>query len=205
MLTSLMKIAGSIVLSDPAYQPYDDDNGNNVVLAFLDIEDNDTLKGLFFDDSQPNNKAVRPISQDMAEGAQVFRFDIELDKAEVNALDTTPISVTPTQLGLEAGKSFVYAGEFTFFETFDDGTPFTAGANRLRVTPDTGNPLLQYDGVQLDNAGTYREFFPSVVQNIIYDNEGLVIDATGPIGGGGANATVKIAIFYRIVNFDLFA
>jgi hypothetical protein len=42
--------------------PYDDTNANTTSYMFLDINDNYTLKGIFFDDTQPENKIIKGLS-----------------------------------------------------------------------------------------------------------------------------------------------
>lgn len=193
MLVPIQRLKEAEALS--TLKPYDEDDQNTTSWMFLDIDDNDTLKGLFYDSGDPSLKVVRPLSLGGSSSSVIYKHKVVMDKSVVNDLHNTSIVVTPNDLGLSAGQ---YAPIFSpNFEIIvdTDGINFNAGANRIEL--DTGGgttPKVILSG----NIDTDQETnFPQQITENLIPDPSYTISATGQITGGGVNSSITLNIYYR--------
>ncbi len=90
MLTTIQRLTAAEALAN--LDPYDNENRNATSYIFLDIEDNDTLKGIFFDDTQPNDKVVRVLGARIT--GEATRYTALLTQVGANAPVATVLENT---------------------------------------------------------------------------------------------------------------
>lgn len=159
------------------------------------------------DEDNPNdrlytvNETVAEI-QGLTPNSPVTRsITVVLDKTDVNNLHTTPVSITPAQLGLSAGFGFNVDKEATLIVVDPNGTPFVAGfANTIDIKNSLGSNLCQISQGIIDETTktTYNGGTAQKDEQII-DNTGITIDAGSAITGGVAESTITITLFYRVI------
>ena len=181
--------------------PYSDSDTNTNIHVFLDVDDGDTLKGIFFNSLEPTEKEVRPLSGG-SDSSIVYKYEFVLDKADVNGLNATPITCTRAQLGLTGRQCPAIVQGNTQIDVACDGVPFVIGGDRLRLLNTNGDAIVAITGTQIESATILSAVVPSVnPDTLVLDliNPALSLDATGAITNGGANSTIKVTVYYRKV------
>ncbi len=131
MLVAIQAMTGADALAK--LTPYDDVDANSTAHLFLDIEDNYTLKGIFFDGAAPNDKKIVSISTN--------RVTKKTYKALLNQAGGAAPVATVLENSLSADIVWnrtgagVYAG--TLFGEFTAGLTFVMVGQSYNLKSDT--------------------------------------------------------------------
>ncbi len=179
--------------------PYSDDNENTTSHMFLDIDDDNTLKGIFFDDSVGGDKVIRALSQDLG-GTKLFSVEKILTRAEILDLHNTTINITALEMGLIAGQGALVFNQLTTWIVDPDGTAFAIDVAKLIIIDSpAGEPVANIPEAVIESATLETFQSPTTGIETLADQTEYDIDASGAITLGGANATITVTLFYRKV------
>lgn len=128
-------------------EPYKEDNRNSTAYMFLDIDDGYKLKGIFFDDSEPNEKIVKCLSCDGTGGVigkewlgQINQVGILSPTASIQG-NTTGANLIFTRIGVGS-----YNIESDVPGLFSVGKTNIQYQNNQNVT-DLGGNLVGFGGI----------------------------------------------------------
>lgn len=172
---------------------------NSAVFEFIDSSNGDTLSGLFFDEFAVNNKIVKALGGTF--GGAEFSIIKTLSKAQVNALDVTPVLITAEDLGLVAGEGALVDGAKVRWVIEPDGLPFILAALKLISVKNANNDLIGslLEG-QVTTAAKLTLKFPHSSSREVLENQTIyTITVDDPITDGGANSFISIQLFYNKV------
>lgn len=139
---------------------------------------------------------------------EVFRYERVLTRAELIALDVTPITITEIALGLTGGQKAKFHQLDTEWHVHPDGVAFTQTAplniilkTTTGATAITHLPMSEVVGSATDlvvQSNGISAGLGSAAIIRIAPNASFYLEAVGgTIGGGGANADVTVVLFYE--------
>lgn len=142
--------------------------------------------------------------------AQVYKFERVLTRAELIALNGTPIYITEADLGITAGQKAKFRQLDTEWHVSPDGVAFTQTAPTAIVlktttvaTAITNLPMNDVVGVATDmvlQTNTMSAALGSAQIITISPTVSYYLEAAGGvIGGGGAAAQIKAVFYYEKV------
>lgn len=127
---------------------------------------------------------------------RVESYVITLDKAQINNLHTTPISLLWSHMGLTNAQSVRWRPELTAVKIDDDGTPFF-GSSPIHVGRFPIQGVISIPPTRYGVSGIYSAF---PVQNSVHVGvePEFYIETGGEITGGGVKSKIEIMLFYEI-------
>ncbi len=174
MLVAIQNMTAAEALAN--LEPYDNTNANTTSHMFIDIEDGFTLKGIFFDDGEPNDKKIVSLGTG---GVNVKRFVALITQAG-GAIPTAEILVNtlsdvPVLARTGAGSyTLTLAGEFTVDKSaVVIGAPKFVPASIVRAVLaasfNGSTDVLTFSSIDLEeaNAGVEEEWTSTVMNNTV--------------------------------------
>lgn len=127
---------------------------------------------------------------------RVHNYKVSLNKSQINNLDTTPISVLWSDMGLTDTQSVRWRPELTAVNIDDDATPFS-GSSPIHIGKYPFQGVISVPATTYGVNGVYAGF--PVQQHFRVEVEPeFTIETASVITGGGASGRIEIMLFFEI-------
>jgi hypothetical protein len=134
-------------------------------------------------------------------------IDVVLDKARVNTLHTTPVTISDTDLGLASGQSAKIMFNNCEVKVNSDGVDFSSTRPIFLTYPTytTGEEILKFDtsafsGPNKDGYYSFTHAGSGYVYQTYRLANSYQLTVADPITGGGDDATITFRIYYYVVD-----
>jgi hypothetical protein len=135
---------------------------------------------------------ITPAMLSTALNVELFKAEVDLSQGDIATLNSVPVSFLSS-----GGANVAYSIAGVAAKLNYDAPAFTFAAS-LQIQTDDGGVLAEIANTNLNNAGNVVWFTPEVAaERDLELNRGLQVAAeTSEPGGGGADATISLHIYY---------
>ena len=139
---------------------------------------------------------IETLNSRLANRIPVVRHTVHLDKSQINNLNSSPVSILWSDMGLANTQKIRWRPELTVFTTNDDGTPFV-GSMPVQIGRYPIQGVISIPVNRYTSNGQYAGFPVQESCNVGVEPE-FIIETASAISGGGTNAAFKIDIYFEI-------